>query len=210
MKEFCIIGIGCTQNNYSLGNNYKSLQKTIVVLIADFELNGLEKLDFLSSWKIIEEKERKTILTEKFEICIIELPKIANLLQVDGELLDWLFFLENPNSERVIEKMKNNKALREARKKLDMLSSNEKIRRLAELREKAIISENTNLVASYEEGISVGTELGRKEGIKIGQKESIKNTAFALLKENMSIEFIQKITGLSVEDIEKLKENFRH
>ena len=41
------------------GNQYNDLKKSICVLIADFELNGLEKLDFLSSWKIIEEKERK-------------------------------------------------------------------------------------------------------------------------------------------------------
>lgn len=95
-------------------------------------------------------------MTEKLEICIIELPKITNLLNIDDELLDWLFFLDNPNSERVIEKMKYNKELKQAYDKLDNLSNDEHMRRIAEWREKAIISENTNLSVSYNEGVKKG------------------------------------------------------
>ena len=164
----------------------------------------MEKLEYFSSWKIIEEKTCKTILTEKFQICIIELPKIANLSHKNDELLDWLFFLDNPNSERVIEKMKENKALKQASEKLDTLSHDEKMNRLAELREKAIISERTNLNASYAKGV----EDGKREGTELGIKENTKKTALALLNENMSIEFIQKITGLSIQDIQKLKQKF--
>ena len=78
----------------------------------------MEKLEYFISWKIIEENNRKTILTEKFQICIIELPKITKVLDIDDELLDWLFFLDNPNSKRVIEKMKDNKELKQAYEKL--------------------------------------------------------------------------------------------
>ena len=134
-------------------------------------------------------------MTEKFQICIIELPKIANLTNKKDELLDWLFFLDNPNSERVIEKMKENEALKQASEKLDTLSHDEKMNRLAELREKAIISERTNLNASYNKGLQEGVE---KNNLDIATK---------LLKENMSIEFIQKITGLSINEIEELKKN---
>ena len=140
-------------------------------------------------------------MTEKFQLCIIELPKINNLLHVDGELLDWLFFLVNPNSERVIEKMKDNKELKQAYDKLDSLSNDEHMRRIAEWREKAIISERTNLNASYKEGI----EFGKKQGSQL----TTEKIAIELLKENMSIEFVQKTTGLSIAKIEELKNNLK-
>ena len=197
MKDYCFIGVRFIQNNYKHGNTYGNLQKTIVILIADFTLNGLEELEYFSSWKIIEEKTRKTILTEKLEICIIELPKITNLLNIDDELLDWLFFLDNPNSERVIEKMKDNKELKQAYDKLDSLSNDEHMRRIAEWREKAIISENTNLEVSYQKGL--------EQGLKQAQI----NFAIELLKKEMDINFIKETTGLSTDEISKLKNELK-
>ena len=35
-----------------------------IILIADFEVKELEEQEYHSKWKIIEEKERKKILTE--------------------------------------------------------------------------------------------------------------------------------------------------
>ena len=136
-------------------------------------------------------------MTEKLEICIIELPKITNLLNIDDELLDWLFFLDNPNSERVIEKMKDNKELKQAYDKLDSLSNDEHMRRIAEWREKAIISENTNLEVSYQKGL--------EQGLKQAQI----NFAIELLKKEMDINFIKETTGLSTDEISKLKNELK-
>ena len=69
-------------------------------------------MEYHSSWKIIEERERKIILTNKLEIHIIELPKIKEKESKKDKLLDWLYFLENPESERIKEKMKENQELR--------------------------------------------------------------------------------------------------
>ena len=57
-------------------------------------------------------------MTQKLEIDIIELPKIIGKEKEQDNLLDWLYFLENPKSERVTEKMKENENLKEAVKKL--------------------------------------------------------------------------------------------
>ena len=102
-----------------------------------------DNLPFHTTWKIIEEESRKTILTDCLEIHIIELPKIINLYEENNELLDWLFFLENPISERVIEKMEDNKELKEANEKLIKMSHDEHLQKIAEWREKAILEENT-------------------------------------------------------------------
>lgn len=54
------------------GEDYKKLEKTIVILIADFNIKGLEELAYHSVWKIIETNSaKKLILTEKFELDII-------------------------------------------------------------------------------------------------------------------------------------------
>ena len=85
------------------GEDYNKLEKTIVILIADFSIKGLEEVH--STWKIIEENSvKKLILTDKFELDIIELSKIKGKENEKDQLLDWLIFLENPESERVAQK----------------------------------------------------------------------------------------------------------
>ena len=76
------------------------IKKEIVILIADFEIESLKELEYHSVWKIIETENREAVLTEKFELDIIELPKIIGKEQIDDNLLDWLYFLENPKSRQ--------------------------------------------------------------------------------------------------------------
>ena len=51
-----------------------------------------------------------------------------------------------------------------------------------------------------------GLENGKEEGIKEGIEEGTISIAKKLLKMNMKIEDISKATGLSISEIEKLKE----
>jgi len=53
----------------------------------------------------------------------------------------------------------------------------------------------------YQQGLEQGLEKGIQKGI---QKKAV-DTARALLKENMSANKISEITGLSVEEIKRLK-----
>lgn len=97
-----------------------------------------------TKWKILETKNKQKILTDKLEIHIIQLDKLKeNIKNINDNLLDWLMFLENPKSERVIKKMDENKALKEAKQKLDKLSEDGKMQQLAWWREKAVYEENT-------------------------------------------------------------------
>ena len=183
------------------GEDYKILQKAIVILITDFKLENLEELDYHSRWKIMEDKQgKKIILTQKLEIDIIELPKIIGKEKEQDNLLDWLYFLENPKSERVTEKMKENENLKEAVKKLDNLSEDEKMQRIADLRQKAIMDEK----AIYEKGLEVGIEKGIEKGIMEGsQKEKIE-IAKKMLELKIDKETIAEATGLTEQEIEKI------
>ena len=191
------------------GEYYKILQKAIVILITDFKLENLEELDYHSRWKIMEDKQgKKIILTQKLEIDIIELPKIIEKEKEQDNLLDWLYFLENPKSERVTEKMKENENLKEAVKKLDNLSEDEKMQRIADLRQKAIMDEK----AIYEKGLEIGIEKGIQRGMEKGiekgimegsQKEKIE-IAKKMLELKIDKETIAKATGLTEQEIEKI------
>ncbi len=104
------------------------------------------------------------------------------------QLLDWLIFLENPESERVTRKMEENENLKEAVEKLDRISEDEKMQRIIELREKAIRDEH----AIYAKGVDDGIEKG------------IMKIAKSMLKKGMNVSDIIEITGLTKEEIEKL------
>ena len=171
------------------GDDYNKLEKTIVILIADFNIKGLEEVEYHSTWKIIETNNvKKLILTDKFELDIIELLKIKGRENEKDQLLDWLIFLENPESERVTRKMEENENLKEAVEKLDRISEDEKMQRIIELREKAIRDEH----AIYAKGVDDGIEKG------------IMKIAKSMLKKGMNVSDIIEITGLTKEEIEKL------
>ena len=176
------------------GHHYMDLKRTINVLIANFKIDILKNLDFHTQWKIIEEKGRKTVLTDDLELHIIELPKMRNTTSggKDKKLVEWLHFLENPESKEVTSYMKNNESMKKAKEKLNTMSEDETIRRLAELREKAILDELEVKAYSYKKG--------KNDGIEQNNKEIAKK----MKEENIDLSIILKITGLTKEEIEKL------
>lgn len=88
--------------------------------------------------------------------------------------------------------MKENKKIKEAKKELEYLTGDEEIRRLAELREKAIRDEVTNINDA------------RRKGIEEGEKKEKLEIAKRMKKEGIDIQIIEKLTDLIKEEIEKL------
>ena len=56
----------------------------------------------------------------------------------------------------------------------------------------------------YDKGKKVGIEQGVVQGIEQGIEQEKINTAKNMLKENIGIDIISKVTGLSIEEIQKL------
>ena len=140
-------------------------------------------------------------MTEDLEFNIIEVPKMYKGKQENEEkLIEWLKFLENPESKEVQGYMKNNENMKEAREKLDKMSKDEKVRRMAELRQKALMDERE---AEYT-GYSNGVEDGIKQGIKQGIEQGYRKIAKKMKDKGKDIREIIEITGLSEEEINKL------
>ena len=176
--------------NLGKGEDYGELKRTIVILIAGFELDGLEELGYFTKWNLIERENRKQILTDDIEIDIIELPKIhnGNTENEDG-LLEWLYFLENSESEGVERIMKKNKGIKKAKEKLEEISSDIIMQRLADWEEAAerdaISARKTAIKEGLKEGREEGLKEGREEGLKEGREEGLKEGREEGIKEGI-------------------------
>ena len=138
------------------GEDYRRLRKTIAILITDYEIPNLVWFkDAHTRWELLERRNPGIKVFEDIEVHIIEMPKIeANPKATEKGLKNWIKFLQNPESEAV--KMSNDKELDEAYKKLENISGDEKLRRLSELRLKAILDEKATLECGREAGLKEG------------------------------------------------------
>ena len=111
-------------------------------------------------WKLREEKRPELVLTDAIEIRIISLEKVKNmyLKNKDSSKAQWLLFLDDPNSREVAEIMKKNKEIKEASVEVHKLSKDEKLQRLALLKDKAIMDEKAAYGAGLDDGIKHGIE----------------------------------------------------
>lgn len=193
------------------GEKYKDLNKVIGIIILDYNLEKTRKIECISTkWKIKEVTTGKEIvLTDMFELYIIEIPKVKRILEKEpnDKLAQWVQFLDNPNEKEVARAMENNEEIKEAMEELEEVSKIKQLRRIAELKDKAIRDEKNALAHATEDGINIGLERGRKEGIEEGErklKDEKIEIAKRLLKIGLTIEQVTEVTKLSKKEVEKI------
>ena len=126
----------------------------------------------------IAELREKAIMDEK---AIYARGKQIGAREIAKELL---------NKDMPIEEIiKITRLTKEEIEKIDDLTKEERMQRIAELREKAIMDEK----AIYAKGLDIG---GIEEKRKIAQN---------MLAENIAMDIISRMTGLTIEEIEKIK-----
>lgn len=163
-------------------------------MIADFILDrtkGVPKVH--TEWKIRETEYSKIVLTNIFEVHIIELPKVKKINKKGEEkdkLTVWLRFIKSPES--IGKEEMENKEIKKAKVEYDKINQDERERELAELRLKYIRDQNA--IRDY------GYDRGKEDGIK----EGVKNIAKAMLENNIPLKQIMKCTGLSKEEIKEI------
>ena len=164
--------------------DYKKLEKSIIILFTDYELEVLKDIEkYVTQWNIKEKEYNQTVLTNVLEIYIIEIKKYKEK-EEKSELDKWIKFLENPG----VIKMGENKSVDKAKKVLEEISQDERERYLAELREKYIMDQKAIEDAGYDKG-------EKNKAIEIAKK---------MKQKNIPIKEIIEITGLTREEIEKL------
>ena len=190
------------------GQDYDELKRTIVILISDYNLEKLKEIpEHVTKWNIREEKYGKIILTDVLELYIIELNKLKNSTLKDNQVLNsWLHFIKN--SKVVVNKNMRDEDIEEikkAQKILEDMSADEHEKWLAEMRIKYIRDQHAIEDFGYDKGYKAGNENGIKQGLEQGIKKNKEEIVKKLKEKNMDAKFIAEITGLTEEEIEKIK-----
>ena len=146
---------------------------------------------YYSRFHIWEDTNRE-MYTDKFEIHILELTKLAQYEYPQTELLRWAQFFGAKSREEMQMLAEKDKYIDKAYRRLEEMSVDEQKRWEYEMRQKAI-RDQRHMLAS-----------GRREGEKIGELQGKLEMAREMLKDNMPIEKVAKYAGLSVEEIQKL------
>ena len=192
------------------GDEYKYLKKTIAIWILNFNFfktNTYHNIAHMRFDKIKKEeyvdmgyKEENGLVTENAEIHFIELPKfIEKNPGIKRKLDQWLWLLAGKEDEiKMAEKV--NEEVKKAKTELEVMSMNPKEREEYEERELARWS--------YYSEIEAAKRVGKEEGIQIGKvdgkNENKKEIAKKMKEEGFEISTIEKITGLTIEDIKEL------
>ena len=174
------------------GEEYEDLTPVISINLLNFNLNKNDKN--VHSCYMIYDTKNKNLLTDHLQIHIIELKKFKfkdNDLKKD--LNYWLgFFTTKDMEEYMSEIVKEKPIMEEAHKRYNNF-----------IRSRLMMSEyEKKEIYQYDKQITL--EEKRREGIKEGIEKRNYTIAKSMKKENIDIETIKRITGLTIKEIEKL------
>lgn len=184
------------------GQDYDILQKCIHVGILDFVLFE-EDEKFYSCFHLWEDK-RRLRYTDKLEVHILELPKLAGREYPKTELLNWARFFNAEKKEEFEMAAEANEYVERAYERLVELSADEMKRLEYEAREKAV--RDHNYLMKY--NLNLGIKQGKEEGLNMGAKaliEICQEASFS--KEKTSTELMQKLS-LSSETAQKYMDQY--
>ena len=174
--------------------NYSKINDTIQIMFNNFDTGN----DLKTTWYLRD--DAGNILTSKLRIDIINLVKGKDLCYTGSEkvdyLINWCKLLTTSNKDNVKNiscQIMSHKSTNTLMSNMSMLSEeNEMVRLYTKLSRREM---------EYNTLIAEATEKGLKEGIEQKTLEVAKK----MLKENIEVETISKITGLTKEEIAKLK-----
>ena len=174
--------------------DYKCANRVIGIWILCYNLFENGPFHEIARWKRDFEN---TLLTDKMELHYIQLPKFKEKCKrISNKLEQWLTFILNEDVEEI--KMIDNEFVQKAEDELEYINADEEERMRAKFRERAEWEYNANMNSMY--------SAGKSDGIKEGIKEQSISIAKKMLAENLDIEIIINTTGLTKEEIEKLKD----
>ena len=185
------------------GEEYEDLTPVISINLLNFNLNKNDKN--VHSCYMIYDTKNKNLLTDHLQIHIIELkkfkfgvcPPLAKDNNLSKDLNYWLgFFTTNNMEEYMSEIVKEKPIMEEAHKRYNNF-----------IRSRLMMSEyEKKEIYQYDKQITLEEKRreGKAEGIKEGIEKRNYTIAKSMKKENIDIETIKRITGLTIKEIEKL------
>ena len=195
-----------------LGPNaqYTDLKKIIVIAILNYSF--IELPEYVTKTVRVVNKHREYEINNDVNYYYIELEKFRKENPDMKEPINqWLAFIDMERGDLLEMAEKESKVIKQAKESYDVLTGDEEVKRLAEIRLMSHLEEQAALACAREKGAQEGIEKGKKEGIEQGKKEGIeqgkkqaqKEIARKMKEQKIDIKTIMKITGLTEEEIQK-------
>ena len=194
-------------NEVKEGENYNNVQKIISINLLDFNLKFGDKGKAHRCFKLIDTKDLNISL-DLIQIHILEVKRFIEIIKnstkeelKNNRLLSWMKFFTSDNLELIEEELKEenqimSKVIEEYRK----FTSDDKMMRAYASREAFLVGQKMMLRREREDGF----DEGKLEGIKEGEKNKAVSMAKSMKTKNLDINLISEITGLTIDEIEKL------
>ena len=190
------------------GQDYKLNNKVITINILMYNIFKKENYHTIAT---IRDNENNEKITDRLEIHFIELPKFLKSKEKGNKKLrQWLEFICNKRKGEVEMAVKENEKIAKANQEWEYLRGDEAEKRLAFLKEKWERDWNSNMHYAEETGMEKGMKKGMKEGRKEGVKEGKKEVAIKMLRKRIDEVMIAEVTNLTLEEIEKLRNEVEH
>ena len=192
--------------NIDSGDPYDKIKKIISVNIVYFDLGQGEDYIYHGTTNFIGVNKNDVLILSKNQQSLYKTEKVYSIYpeyyvirvnQFDeiarNTLDEWIYFLKK---EEIKDEFKA-KGIRQAKRDLDILKLSKEERKEYEYYIEQV---------RYEEGLMVNNyKVGKLEGIDEGEKKTKFKIALQMKKDGEPIEKIMKYSGLSKEEIEKLK-----
>ena len=189
------------------GTIIEEAKKVILIAIIDYPLELTQTISEMETvWKLCEKNHPNLVLTDSIEICILELDKVKNTYYKNklDKKAQWMLFLDDPNSREVKEIMEKNNDIKDAVIEVHERSKDEQLRRIAELKEKAIMDEKAIYKAGRLRGEKEGIQEGLQKGITQGQLEKSIEIIKNLYSMNLTISQISQAVDMSEQEVQKI------
>lgn len=191
---------------------YEDLKKVIVIAILNYSFINLPQ--YVTETVRVAKTDKAYEINNIVKYYYIELEKFRNQNpNMEEKINQWLAFIDMERGDLLEMAKEKNKEIREATDAYEVLTGDDEIKRVAEIRLMSELEEQSALATARAKGTEEGIRQGKEEGIRQGKEEGLKQgktqkqkeIAKKMLSKGKNIEEIIELTELSKEEIEKLK-----
>ncbi|WP_026364354.1 Rpn family recombination-promoting nuclease/putative transposase [Brachyspira innocens] len=187
--------------------SYDIISQVISINFVNFNMDFYDEGKAHRCFKLIDTQNHNVSL-DIIQMHIIEIPrfiKILNSSDTDdikkNKILSWIEFFTVKDLEEVKDKLKEvNGIMPKVIDKYERFISSKEEMEVYNARDAFLYGQTLMLKKEREEGIKEGIEQGIEKGIRENQILTAKN----MKNKNMDINLISELTGLSIEEVEKL------
>lgn len=179
---------------------YEDLKKVIVIAILNYSFINLPQ--YVTETVRVARKDKEYEINNTVKYYYIELEKFRNQNpNMEEKINQWLAFIDMERGDLLEMAKKKNKEIKEATDAYEVLTGDDEIKRIAEIRLMSELEEQSALATARAKGNEEGLKQGKEEGLKQGKEE----IARKLIEQNVDISIISNVTGLPIEEIRNLK-----